>query len=352
MAMFHLMLGLPKMRVEPILLSTKPSVKYMRFYRRLREEGVKLVIADRQLRGLAYWFWLFRNSVKQLKESKIPIAHCHGTKEALVVGLAAKITGRKIVYTVEGDPVVEAYYNGESLITKMILALLFRLGLKMADLVAGCSNWMASFIKTRYGVDTLGIWNPIDYSRFQRLGWRDVEKPTVVSVSRLDVVKDVKTLLLAAGEVIKDIPNVRFLVVGDGPLRGKYEKMVEKLGIGENVFFLGFRDDVDKILESASVVVMTSIYEPFGMAAAEAQAAGKPVITAETGGLVEIVENKVTGFYFKAGDWRTLASLIKRLLTDRELRVKMGEAAAKSANRFSPEAIASRYLHAYLKVLR
>jgi len=351
MAMFNLMLGLSRLGVEPILLSTRPAGRYRRFYSRLSGEGVKLLIADKELRGLKYWLWLFKEAVKQIRVNRIHLAHCHGTKEAFIVGLAARLTGRKMVYTVEGDPLTEAYYNRESFFTKFLLAALFKLGLMLADLVVGCSNWMAAWIKKQYGVDAIGIWNPIDYDRFQKLR-RKPAYPTVVSVSRLDAVKDVKTLIKAADQVRRVFPDVKFLLVGDGPLRKDYEKLVEELKLGDNVIFSGFRDDVEDILSSASLVVMTSIYEPFGMAAAEAHAAGRPVVTAETGGLVEIVKNNVTGFYFKAGDWRGLGSLIVKLLRDRRLWEDMAEAAAERVKLFTPEAVARRYLKYYRKLLR
>ncbi|MEM1547361.1 MAG: glycosyltransferase family 4 protein, partial [Candidatus Methanomethylicia archaeon] len=106
------------------------------------------------------------------------------------------------------------------------------------------------------------------------------------------------------------------------------------------------------VFEDAAIFVLPSIYEPFGMAAAEALASGIPIIVSRTGGLREIVEENVNGFSFNTGDWRELSEKLLLLLRDSRLREEMSRAARTSAKKFSSENIALKYLQTYLFTLK
>ena len=99
------------------------------------------------------------------------------------------------------------------------------------------------------------------------------------------------------------------------------------------------------------MAVLPSIYEPFGMAAAEALAAGKPVVAARTGGLREIVVDGVNGLLFTPGDPEDLAKKILQILKDKKLRERMAKEARRSAKRFSPERLSKSYVRIYQAIL-
>jgi 1,4-alpha-glucan branching enzyme len=98
------------------------------------------------------------------------------------------------------------------------------------------------------------------------------------------------------------------------------------------------------------MLVMPSLYEPFGMPAAEAGAASKPVVASRTGGLQEIVEDGSTGLLHRPGDHEDLAEKVLRLLGDPELAAEMGRR-GRVMRLFSPEVVAAQYLKLYEEVL-
>jgi glycosyltransferase involved in cell wall biosynthesis len=350
MAMFHLMLGLASLGVEPILLSTIPKQEYLRLYQRLRAKNIRIVLSKLSFRGLSYWVWLFFSTIRTIKKHRIDIVHCHGTKEALVVGLAAKLLRRKIVYTVEGDPNLEisiSPYN-YSLLDKLFLRFSWSIGLKLADRIVGCSNWMAEHLR-KYGLEAAGIPNPIDYERFSRV---TAQGSNIVCIARFEKAKNIETLIVAASEVLKRYPEIKLVVVGGGTQEKELRALAEGLSISNNVEFHNFRPDVENVLSDAAVFVLPSIYEPFGMVAAEALAAGLPIIASRVGGLREIVKDGINGFSFNPKDWQDLSKKILLLLENQKLREEMKNKAKESAKDFSPENIALKYLRVYFDVLR
>ena len=353
MAVLHLMLGLKDVGIQPVLLSTPPLPRYRFIYRRLVERGVRVVLfGGRPLGGAGYWLTLFFEVLRAIRRLGVDLVHCHGSKEAAVVGLAAKLAGRPVVFTVEGDPLMEVAYAPErySLSDRLSLAIVWFMGLRLADLVVGCSGWMAEQLTKRYGVEAKAAPNPIDYERFVQGGGG--ERGRVVTVARYERVKGLDALIRAAAEVLRGAPWARFVLVGEGSLRGWLQRLAERLGVAERIEFTGFREEVEEEVARAEVAALPSLYEPFGMAAAEALAAGKPVVAARTGGLQEIVREGVDGFLFKPGDHRELAEKLVKLLTDEELRKRMAQAAREGARRFSPEEVAKIYRGIYLDALR
>jgi len=350
MAMFHLMLGLVSLDVEPILLSTVPKQEYLRLYQRLRMKNVKIILSSLPFKSLLYWIWLFFSSLRVIKKHRVGIVHCHGTKEALVVGLAAKLLRRKIIYTIEGDPNLEISISpySYSFLDKLFLRLSWNIGLKLADKIVGCSNWMAEHLK-KYGLEASGIPNPIDYERFSNVM---AHGSNIVCIARFEKVKNIETLIIAASEILKKYPKVKLVIVGGGSQEKELKALAEKLSISDNVEFQDFRPDVENVLKDASVFVLPSIYEPFGMVAAEALATGLPIIVSRVGGLREIVKDGINGFSFNPRDWQELSKKILLLLEDQKLREGMKNKAKESAKEFSPENIALKYLRVYLDVLR
>ncbi len=353
MALLHLALGFSGLGVEPVLLTTPPLAGYRRLYRRLAGCGVVLVVSRWRWRGLVYWLWLAFAAVLAVKRLRVDMIHCHGTKEAAVLGLVGRLLGRRVVYTVEGDPLMEVYYADKrpGLLVRVLLAGAWFVGLRLASVVVGCSRWMAETLRRRYGVKALWVWNPIDYGRFSSADDRGLHGENIAVVARFERVKGIKTLIRAFSRVYRARPGSRLVLVGDGVERDELEAYARELGLGGSIVFMGFRDDVERVLADSCCLVMPSLYEPFGMAAAEAQAAGRPVIASATGGLVEIVKDGETGFLFRPADWLQLSEKLQKILDDPALRERMGAAARLNARRFAPEEIARRYLSIYRMLL-
>lgn len=157
------------------------------------------------------------------------------------------------------------------------------------------------------------------------------DPPHVLFVGRLSPEKGILELVEAA----RGLPLV---VVGDGPLRARVPEALGFVPHGE----------LGPYYERAAVVCVPSHREGYGMACAEGMAYGRPVVASAVGGLLDLVENGVTGLLVPPGDVPALRSALERLLADPELRARMGAAArARSLERFSREAAAAAIVAVY-----
>ena len=111
--------------------------------------------------------------------------------------------------------------------------------------------------------------------------------------------------------------HFKLILVGEGPLRNECELLVNVLGLEERVFFLGNRNDVESILKTADLSILSSKWEGFGLVAVEGMATGKPVIASNVTGLSEVVEG--AGLLFEKGNELQLANIIKCLLLSENL---------------------------------
>ncbi|KKK05735.1 glycosyltransferase family 4 protein [Micromonospora sp. HK10] len=142
--------------------------------------------------------------------------------------------------------------------------------------------------------------------------------PLVGYAGRLVYEKGVQHLVHAVPSLRRRHPGLRVVIAGDGPYRQELVDQARRLQVGETVRFAGFLDagQLPAVLAATDATVIPSLYEPFGMIALEAAAAGAPLAVAATGGLAEIVEPGVTGVTFPHGDPDALAGAVDQLLGD------------------------------------
>ena len=140
-------------------------------------------------------------------------------------------------------------------------------------------------------------------------------------------------------EALKGLPNLHAVLVG-GALFGEaqYEARLRRQaiesGLSGRVHFLGFRDDVPAIMKAVDIVVHASVApEPFGRVIVEGMLAGKPVIATRAGGVLEIIEDGVTGLLAPPGDVAALEAAIRRLLAEPELAKRLADRGRAEANR-------------------
>ena len=142
--------------------------------------------------------------------------------------------------------------------------------------------------------------------------------------------KDHETFLRAARSVADRVPNVRFLLAGDGPARDELEALTRELGLEDRVIFAGLRSDISAILGLIDVIVLSSFtIECFPYAILEAMAMGVPAVCTSVGGLPEMIDEGVTGRLVPPKDPAALADGIVDVLSDPERRRAMGRAARR-----------------------
>lgn len=170
--------------------------------------------------------------------------------------------------------------------------------------------------------------------------------PIVTFVGAIDERKDPITFVQAADLVLKDIPDVCFLLVGDLKnkiLVEKIETLISNYNLKDRIRLLGTRRDVADILTAASVHVSSSRSEVQPISVIEAMAAGRPVITTDWPGAHELVVNEKTGIVVKKKNYEELANALKLLLRDKKMCEQFGQAGLERAkNEFSAEAYTRR----------
>ena len=147
--------------------------------------------------------------------------------------------------------------------------------------------------------------------------------------------------------ISQQMPDVEFLLAGDGPLREELEREAQTLGVGDRVIFLGDRRDVPAVLASMDVAVLTSDSESLSNVILEAMAAGLPVVAYRVGGNAELV-NEERGELVSAGDEEGFAAAVGRLLAAPSIRAQLGCNARQFAeDNFGLENIRARYEDCY-----
>ena len=173
-------------------------------------------------------------------------------------------------------------------------------------------------------------------------------------VGRLVNEKGVQVLLDAAPLILKTHPEAKFIITGEGPSKEGLQEQARNLGIAHKVFFTGFIDDFtrNQLYRHASAAVFPSLYEPFGIVALEAMAAGTPLVVADTGGLGEIVTHEVNGLKCYPGSATSLADQVNCLLADPSLAGRLSrKGASLVAENYTWPEIAKKTEGIYREVL-
>ena len=157
--------------------------------------------------------------------------------------------------------------------------------------------------------------------------------------------------LRIASRIHGKMPEVEFLVAGDGPLRPELEKQARDLGLANHVVFLGDREDVPDVFASIDVAVLTSDSESLSNVLLEAMAAGLPVVAYHVGGNAELV-NEERGVLIPAGDEEGFAAAVLRLLALPAMRLQLGQNGRQFAREnFALERILAQYEACYETLL-
>jgi glycosyltransferase involved in cell wall biosynthesis len=158
------------------------------------------------------------------------------------------------------------------------------------------------------------------------------EGPLVGVVARLQPEKGVANFLKAAARVCAAVPDARFLVAGDGPLREELLALAGRLGVGERVRFLGYRADARSLIGLLDVLVVPSLTEGTPLIVLEAMAAGIPVVASAVGGIPDQIRHDKDGLLVPAGDPAALADALLGLLQNPDRARSLGEAALRRAD--------------------
>ncbi len=237
---------------------------------------------------------------------------------------------------------------------------------RRADRVITCSEFMRSHVASVFGVPRRRITvipNGIDPRDLEpvvedlaglRARYARPDERLVLLVGRLVYEKGFHLALDALAPVVKGLGNVRFVVAGTGTAEAELQRQARRLGLTDHGSFLGWVGDdmLHSLYRVAEIVIVPSIYEPFGLVALEAMASGCLCVVADTGGLREVVPADGTvGLRFRWRDASSLRNVLARVLTDEQARTQVVTEARAHMLRFDWGEVARRTLATYVETV-
>ena len=235
-----------------------------------------------------------------------------------------------------------------------------RYGIVQSDGVTAISHYLKDATKEIFQFDDIRVIPNFvcgsDYSRHPVNELRQALAPNgeslLVHVSNFRPVKRPLDCVEIFARVLKEISQVRLVMVGDGSERMNVEHRARCLGIYEKCTFVGKQPNIVDYLSAADVLLLPSEQESFGLAALEAMACEVPVIASRVGGIPEVVNDGETGFLSEVGDVDKMGRDAVRLLADTELRRTMGTRARELAlERYRTDIVIPQYIEFYESVL-
>lgn len=271
-----------------------------------------------------------------IRKNKIIIVHTHSSKAGILGRWAAGFAGAKvIIHTVHGWP----FHDYQPGLWRRVCIWLEKITAGLTeriivasehDLQKGLKNRIGD--KKKYALVRYGI-NRQDFNSGRNnikadLGIKPEDK-VIGSISCFKPQKSPQDFIVLASLVNKVMPDVKFLLVGDGLLRRGIEDLIWENRLEKNVILAGWRKDIPQIFSAIDIFVLTSLWEGFPVTILEAMASNKPVIVTHTGGVGELVSEGKNGFLVQPKDMRAMSEKIIRLLKDETLCRAMGDNAGK-----------------------
>jgi glycosyltransferase involved in cell wall biosynthesis len=299
------------------------------------------------------WNWRALHLLQRLLiRERFDVVHGHSLYSPLAV--ASTCLARTL-----GIPSV---LTNHSLLGRVLPTLLFPLVAvakrrPAADIVTGVSRAVVGDLSKSLGrADVCLIPNAVNLTDWAAHSTRSAASthPQIVSVMRLTRRKRPLDLIRAIPRICARLPPrlwPRFTIVGDGSERPRAEHEVRRLGLADRVHFLGFRprEELKTILSQASIFVLPTVQEAFGMAVLEARCVGLPVVAMNHGGIGDILESGAGGFLTRTYD--EFADRIADLVRDPSLRARLAGTGIATLARFGWDVVTEQYLDVYRRAM-
>ena len=305
-----------------------------------------------------------RNRIlSMIREDKVEIIHCHGSKANLMGTLLRKKAGVPVISTVHSDYRLD--YMGRPL-AALTFGNINRMVLPHFDGWIGVSHTMTKLLTAR-GFDVQKIYtlyNGVDFSReisvlsreayFEKVGLK-VEKDSVVYgiAARITPVKDMTTLIQAFSMALKEQPSLRLIIAGEGEQEEEIRALARELCPASTVIFAGWEKDIDSFYNALDVNLLTSVSEAFPYALPEGARMHCATIASMVGGVPYLIDHGINGLLFRPKDVETLRDHILFFARNKEEREAMGQALyEKTRAQFSLTVMIQNQLAIYRSILR
>lgn len=234
-----------------------------------------------------------------------------------------------------------------------------KFSMEASDAVTAVSEWLTRETEREFQLTrpVQTIHNFVDVSKFakastERCKLADADEKIIMHISNFRPVKRVTDVVRAFKKIIEKV-NCRLIMVGDGPERLSAVGVAKQLGISDKIKYLGNYQNIDRVLSCADLIFQPSEHESFGLVPLEAMACEVPVLATASGGIVEVIEDGVTGYLCEVGDTEAMAERAIRILSDPVLARQMGARGRERAQAlFAEEKIVPQYEALYEDVLQ
>ena len=292
--------------------------------RRRASEGLELIpIAPRTEVDLTA-AWRLSRAVKKLRPD---VVHAHDPHGIAMAALALSFAGGAPAPVLVASRRVDFHLKGNSL---------SRWKYRQVDCFIAASEAIRQMlvadgiptsrtVTVHEGIDVEHV-EAVERVNVHETFWLPHHAPIVGNVAALVPHKGQRYLVEAAHLVVQEVPDARFVILGEGELREHLERQVREYRLEKHVLLPGFRTDVLGCIKGFDLFVMSSVTEGLGTSLLDAMACGKPIVATDAGGIPEVVDHGVTGTVVPARDPRAMAIAIVALLRDESRRQKMGQA--------------------------
>ena len=296
--------------------------------------------------------FLFFSTINKLykivKKYKINLIHSNASRPTIYAGIISKLLKIPLIWQVR---IIES----EGLYDKFLVSFCKKI-ITVSKAVEKRFAWLKrknKIIVIYNGVDTQEFNPQISPESIREEFKLDIDIPVVGTIGNLISGKGQEYFVRAASLVSKNIPNVRFFIVGDGEDRKQLEELVNVLELKEKVIFTGKRSDISQLIAATDIIIQPSIYpESFGRVIIEGMAMGKPVIATNQGGVLEIIEDGISGTLIPPKNSPLMAKAIIDLINNREKARRIGlTARRKVEEKFSIEENVKKTEGVYLQIL-
>lgn len=267
--------------------------------------------------------------IQYCQDHGIRLIHCHLPWAGFLGRIVHKRTGIPIIYTEHNKQ--ERYHR----ITFFLNKLTFNWQNRAIAVSHDVADSIATNIHPSIPVQT--VLNGVNTAKFYRKNFdgtpvrkkfhlpADAFVIGTVAVFRFQ--KRLKEWMEIVAEVHQSHPEIRGLIIGDGPLKEKLHRHCEALGMQNIIYFTGLQEEVRPFLSAMDLYMMTSSFEGLPVALLEAMSMELPVVSTRAGGIGELVRNNQDGLTVDTDDWPTLKGIIERLIPDEALRKTLGSSA-------------------------
>jgi glycosyltransferase involved in cell wall biosynthesis len=267
--------------------------------------------------------------------------------------------GKKIIFTQHSDYQYWRTHFLSSIRIRLYFIFCWRF-ITAYTAVSKCVQRSVAKLSGHPDSDFFVIHNPVNTEQFMpddkvRLRARSImqiddSEFLIGTVGRIAEPKGHSYLIDAAAIIMKSIPNIRFVIIGDGPLQEKIESQIRDAKLMNQFKLLGKRSDVQLLLPGLDVFVLPSIREGFPISLLEAMSCGIPVIASNVGGTSEAIKDD-NGILVPPADPQVLAEKIQQLILDPKLAISLGKKARQYVvNNFNLDSIMQQYEELYEKI--